>query len=205
MLDMLDRFSCFFVFVIVLSMNSIIKVVFVVEIIKAFVRIENFKINEFMYEILVFIVLFHFDIVKLVIKLRWMNENFFFFNKLEQKNMKYVMNSLSRRQNEFVNLLVYFIENLERFKLFSFKLFIAFRSNVFVSQSNVIVNSIFHKFHTNVNVFLLFNLNVIQNLLKYFDEFVEMYNMLFDWHWFNSKIEKLFAIHSWKEIQIDFK
>ena len=70
MLDMLDRFSCFFIFVIILSINSIIKIVFVVEIIRAFVRIENFKINEFMYEILVFIVLFYFDIVKLVIKLR---------------------------------------------------------------------------------------------------------------------------------------
>ena len=70
MLDMFDRFSCFFVFVIILSMNSIIKIVFVVEIIKAFVRIENFKVNELMYEILVFIVLFHFDIVKFVIKFR---------------------------------------------------------------------------------------------------------------------------------------
>ena len=79
MLDMFDRFSCFFVFVIILSMNSIIEIVFVVEIIKTFVRIENFKINEFMYEIFVFIVLFHFDIVKLVIKFRLMNENFFFF------------------------------------------------------------------------------------------------------------------------------
>ena len=43
------------------------------------------------------------------------------------------MNSLSRQQNKFVNLLVHFIENFERFKLFLFKLFIAFRSNVFVS------------------------------------------------------------------------
>ena len=94
--------------------------------------------------------------------------------------MKYVINSSSRRQNEFVNLLVYFIENLERLKLLSFKFFIALRSNVFASQSNVIVNSIFHKLHTNVNVFLLFNLNVIQNLLKHLDEFVEMYSMLFD-------------------------
>ena len=70
MLDMLDRFSCSFVFVIILSMNSIIEVVFVVEIIKTFVRIENFKVNELMYEILVFIVLFHFDIVRLVARLR---------------------------------------------------------------------------------------------------------------------------------------
>ena len=68
MFDMFDRFSCFFVFVIILSINSIIKIVFVVEIIKTFISIENFKINEFMYKILVFIVLFHFDIVKLVIK-----------------------------------------------------------------------------------------------------------------------------------------
>ena len=70
MLDMLDRFSCFFAFVIILSMNSIIKTVFVVEIVKAFARIENFKVNELMYEILVLIVLFHFDIVRLVTKLR---------------------------------------------------------------------------------------------------------------------------------------
>ena len=180
MLDMFDQFSCFFVFVIILSINSIIKIVFVVEIIKTFARIENFKVNELMYEILVFIVLFHFDIVKFVIKFRWINKNFFFFNKFEQKNMKYVINSLSRRQNEFVNLLVYFIENFERFKLFSFKFFIAFRSNVFVSQSNVIVNNIFYKFHTSVSVFFLFNLSVIQDFLKHFNEFVEIYNMLFD-------------------------
>ena len=110
-----------------------------------------------------------------------MNENsFFFLNKLEQKDIKYVMNSSSRRQNEIINLLVYFIENLERLKLFSFKFFIALRSNVFVSQSNVIVNNIFHKFHTSVSVFFLFNLSVIQDFLKHFDEFVEMYNMLFD-------------------------
>ena len=70
MLDMLDRFSCPFVFVIVLPMNSIIKAVFVVEIVKAFARIENSKVNELMYEILVFIVLLHFDIVKLVARLR---------------------------------------------------------------------------------------------------------------------------------------
>ena len=70
MFDMFDRFLCFFVFVIILSINSIIKIVFVVEIIKTFVRIENFKINEFMYEIFVFIVLFYFDIVKFVIKFR---------------------------------------------------------------------------------------------------------------------------------------
>ena len=94
--------------------------------------------------------------------------------------MKYVINSLSRRQNEFVNLLVYFFENFERFKLFLFKFFIAFRLNVFVSQSNVIVNNVFYKFYTNVNVLFLFNLNMIQNFLKNFDEFVEMYNMLFD-------------------------
>ena len=162
MLDMLDRFSCFFVFVIILSMNSIIEIVFVVEIIRTFARIENFKVNELMYEILVLIVLFHFDIVRLVARLRWMNENFFFFfNKLEQRNIKYVINSSSRRQSEFVNLLVYLIENFERLKLFSFKFFIAFRSNVFASQLNVIVNNIFHKLHTSVNVFLLFNLSVI--------------------------------------------
>ena len=94
--------------------------------------------------------------------------------------MKYVMNSSSRQQNEFINLLVYFIENFERFKLFLFKFFIAFRSNVFVSQLNVIVNNVFYKFHTNVNVFFLFNLNMTQNFLKNFNEFVEMYNMLFD-------------------------
>ena len=70
MFDMFDRFSCFFVFVIILLMNSIIKIVFVVEIIKTFIRIENFKINEFMYKILVFIVLFYFNIIKFVIKLR---------------------------------------------------------------------------------------------------------------------------------------
>ena len=181
MLDMLDRFSCFFVFVIILSINSIIKIIFVVEIIKTFVRIKNFKINEFMYEIFVFIVLFYFNIVKLVIKLRWINKNFFFFfNKLEQKNIKYVMNSLLRRQNEFVNLFVYFIENFKRFKLLLFKFFIVFCSNVFVSQLNVIVNNIFHKFHTSVSVFFLLNLNVIQNFLKHFDEFAEMYNMLFN-------------------------
>ena len=90
------------------------------------------------------------------------------------------MNSSSRRQNEFVNLFVYFIENFERFKLFLFKFFIAFCSNVFVSQLNVIVNNVFYKFYTNVNVFFLFNLNMIQNFLKNLDEFVEMYNMLFD-------------------------
>ena len=94
--------------------------------------------------------------------------------------MKYVMNSSPRRQSEFVNLLVYLIENLERLKLLSFKLFITFRSNVFVSQPNVIVNSVFHRLHTNVNVFLLFNLSVTQNLLKHLDEFAEMYNMLLD-------------------------
>ena len=90
------------------------------------------------------------------------------------------MNSSSRQQNEFINLFVYFIENFERFKLFLFKFFIAFRSNIFVSQSNVIVNNVFHKFHTNVNVFLLFNLSIIQKILKNLDEFVEMYNMLFN-------------------------
>ena len=94
--------------------------------------------------------------------------------------MKYVINSLLRRQNEFINLFVYFIENFERFKLFLFKFFIAFRSNVFVSQLNVIVNNVFYKFYTNVNVFFLFNLNMIQNFLKNFDKFVEMYNMLFN-------------------------
>ena len=67
---MFDRFLCFFIFVIILSMNSIIKIVFVVEIFKTFICIENFKINEFIYEIFVFIVLFHFDIVKFVIKFR---------------------------------------------------------------------------------------------------------------------------------------
>ena len=94
--------------------------------------------------------------------------------------MKYVINSSLRRQNEFVNLLVYFIENFERLKLLSFKFFITFRSNVFVSQLNVIVNSVFHKLHTNVSVFFLFNLSVIQDFLKHFDEFVEMYSMLLD-------------------------
>ena len=94
--------------------------------------------------------------------------------------MKYVINSSSRQQNKFVNLLVYFIENFEQFKLFLFKLFIAFRSNVFVSQSNVIVNNVFYKFYTNVNVFFLFNLNMIQDFLKNLDKFVEIYNMLFD-------------------------
>ena len=75
--------------------------------------------------------------------------------------MKYVINSLLRRQNEFINLFVYFIENFEQFKLFLFKFFIAFCSNVFVAQSNVIVNNVFYKFHTNINVFFLFNLNMI--------------------------------------------
>ena len=110
-----------------------------------------------------------------------MSENsFLFLSKLEQRNMKYVMNSPPRRQGEFVNLLVYFIENLERLKLLSFKLSIALRSNVLASQSNVIVNSIFHKLHTSVSVFLLFSLSVTQDLLKHLDEFAEVYSMLFD-------------------------
>ena len=70
MLDMLDRFPCPFAFVIVLPMNSIIEAVFAVGIVRAFARIENSKVNELMYEILVFIVLLHFDIVKLVARLR---------------------------------------------------------------------------------------------------------------------------------------
>ena len=110
--------------------------------------------------------------------------------------MKYVVNFSSFRQNEFVNLFVYFIENFERFKLFLFKLFIAFRSNVFVSQSNAIFNDIFHEFYTNVRIFLLFCLCFVENLLQHFDEFIEIYRMLFNEHRFNTKIENFFETHS---------